>query len=142
LKARTSTDFLGVAQAVSEVRGLPRAMPHTPEPPYGRVTNAARFAMLHRVALELLDRLHDEFDVERIEASDRNEYPLNNSSSLERLTGYGTHAFGLFRVVLDDEDSTRRRHLRFAEAHEPFLIHHVVERIGHQDWVPSRSGNT
>src|SRR5262245_37115458 len=37
------------------------------EPPYGRVTNAARFAVLHSVALELLNRLHDEFDVERVE---------------------------------------------------------------------------
>jgi hypothetical protein len=37
------------------------------EPPYGRVTNAARFAILHSVALEVLDRLEKEFDVERVE---------------------------------------------------------------------------
>jgi hypothetical protein len=43
----------------------PRAVPT--EPPYGRVTNAARFAILHSVAVELLDQLEKEFDVERIE---------------------------------------------------------------------------
>jgi hypothetical protein len=31
-----------------------------PERPYGRVTTAARFAIRHSVALELLDRLPDE----------------------------------------------------------------------------------
>ena len=40
---------------------------HNADPPYGRVTNAARFAMLHLLALELLDQLQREFDVERIE---------------------------------------------------------------------------
>jgi Family of unknown function (DUF6226) len=42
--------------------------PHhdTTERPYGRVTNAARFAVLHSAALELLDRLAVEYDVERI----------------------------------------------------------------------------
>jgi hypothetical protein len=39
---------------------------HITEPSYGRVTNAARFAMLHSVALELLDQLQSDFDVERI----------------------------------------------------------------------------
>jgi hypothetical protein len=41
------------------------------DPPYGRVTNAVRFAMLHAVALELLDRLQSDFDVERIEPYER-----------------------------------------------------------------------
>jgi hypothetical protein len=43
------------------------------------VTNAARFATLHRVALELLDRLYGEFDVERIE-------PYQNDDDLDRYS--------------------------------------------------------
>jgi hypothetical protein len=48
---------------------------HAPitEPPYGRVTNAARFAMLHAVALELLDLLESDFDVERVEPYENDE---------------------------------------------------------------------
>jgi hypothetical protein len=55
----------------------PRA--HTTESMYGRVTNPARFAMLHSVALELLNRLHGEFDVERVE-------PYTNDEGFGRLT--------------------------------------------------------
>jgi hypothetical protein len=40
---------------------------HITEPPYGRVTNAARFAILHPVALDLLAQLQSDFDVERVE---------------------------------------------------------------------------
>jgi hypothetical protein len=52
---------------------------HTPDLPYGRVTDAARFAMLHSVALDLLNRLHDEFDVDRVE-------PYGNDEDFQRLT--------------------------------------------------------
>jgi hypothetical protein len=41
---------------------------HPPSPDsYGRVTNPERFAPLHAIAIELLDSLAREFDVERIE---------------------------------------------------------------------------
>jgi Family of unknown function (DUF6226) len=52
-----------------------QAAPHSPitEPPYGRVTNAARFAMLHSVALDVLDQLQRDFDVERVEQCERKD---------------------------------------------------------------------
>jgi len=43
------------------------------EPPdgaYGRVTNPERFQTLHRAALELVDRLVSEFEVERVDGTD------------------------------------------------------------------------
>jgi uncharacterized protein DUF6226 len=44
------------------------------------VTNAARFAMLHAVALELLDRLQSDFDVRRVE-------PYENNEDLDQFAG-------------------------------------------------------
>ena len=46
---------------------------HNTPPPYGRVTNAARFTMLHWIALDLLDQLQRDFAVERVEPYKRDD---------------------------------------------------------------------
>jgi Family of unknown function (DUF6226) len=51
---------------------------HITERPYGRVTNAGRFATLHSVALQVIDQLQSAFDVERVE-------PYENDDDLDRF---------------------------------------------------------
>jgi hypothetical protein len=50
-----------------DVSGSPWGPAGPPDEAYSRVTNPERFAILHAAAVELLDRLEAEFDVERSE---------------------------------------------------------------------------
>jgi hypothetical protein len=63
----SKTGYTGTVPWMMHPRGL------SPEPPYGRVTNAARFSVLHSVALDVIDRLEQEFDVDRVEPYEHDE---------------------------------------------------------------------